>query len=119
MWKFIDFIHKDGYVVLKSGSSKQDKPMSLDMMEVVLEVEEEFGIKIPDSDIPMTDAISIGDLYDITLKRVREQSKSNSQAGNLEDEVWERLKALLIDQLDLKPEQIVKSNRFYHELGFR
>jgi len=66
----------------------------------------------------MTDSISIGDLYEITLKRVREQTKSSS-GGNLEDEVWERLKALLIYQLDLKPEQIVTSNRFYHELGFQ
>jgi acyl carrier protein len=90
--------------------------MGLDLYELVLEVEEEFGVRIPDADMQQVE--SVGDLFAATVKNVVEQHPERF-AGDLgyEHEVWERLKALLVYQLGVKPEQIVPSARFFYELG--
>jgi len=91
--------------------------MGLDIYELVLEVEEEFGVKIPNADMQRIE--SVGDLFDVTVKNLREQQPERfASSPRCEDEVWERLKALLVDQLALNPEQVVKPARFFDELGF-
>jgi len=91
--------------------------MSLDFYEVVLEVEEEFEIKLPD---PQWSAVeSVGDLYDATLEALRQQQPQRFADAAYPARVWEQLRALLVTQLGLEPDQIVPSARFYGDLGLR
>ena len=91
--------------------------MGLDIIEIVLDVEEEFEIKI--SNLEATKIESIGDLYDIAIEHVlKKDCLGDTSEEDVKRDVWGRLKNLLIYQLDLKPEQIIRSNRFFHELGF-
>jgi hypothetical protein len=58
-------------------------------------------------------------LYGLTLQALRKQHLERAPADlAFENGVWERLKALLVRQLGLRPEQVVPSARFFHELGF-
>lgn len=91
--------------------------MSLDFYEVVLEVEEEFGIKLPDS--RWSAVVSVGDLADATLEALRQQQPRRFTDSAYPERVWGQLKALLVTQLGLAPEQIVPSARFYDDLGLR
>jgi hypothetical protein len=83
---------------------------------IVREVESEFGIKIPEAE--WMEFYTIADLFDATLAHLRTDQPGGFPDGPaLEIQVWERLKTLLIQQLRLKPEQVVKSAGFYDELG--
>jgi acyl carrier protein len=75
---------------------------------VVREVEDEFSIKIADWEAIDT----VDDLYRFTLASLHEKV---SVAVDTEA-VWQRLKALLAQQLGLKPEQITPAARFYIDL---
>ncbi|MHC4928043.1 MAG: acyl carrier protein [Planctomycetota bacterium] len=90
--------------------------MGLDMIEVVLEVEDEFDIKI--SNLDASNIESIGDLFDLILKQIATKKIDGVISGNEKDAIWQRYKELLIVQLDLKPQEIIPSNRFFYELGF-
>ena len=91
--------------------------MGLDIYEVVLEVQEEFGVEIPDEEMQQIE--SVGDLYNVTINSLHAQrpDRLGYDPGSDED-VWERLKALLVHQLGVRPDEVVKSARFFHELGF-
>lgn len=75
---------------------------------VVMEVEEEFGIKIANWETLAT----MGDLYQAVLACLRESEMSTVD----EDEIWQRLKDLLAKQLAIKPEKVVPTARFYIDL---
>jgi hypothetical protein len=79
----------------------------LELCYVIHEVNEEFGIAIPEGD----DFETLGDLYQATLIQLRERDDVV-----VDDDVWRRLKALLVKQLALKPEQVVPEARFYIDL---
>jgi hypothetical protein len=74
---------------------------------VVREVEDEFAIKIGN----WQDIKTVDDLYQLALASLRNRgTNANDQ------EVWHRLKSLLVRQLGLTPEQVVPSARFYVDL---
>ena len=75
---------------------------------VVQEVEDEFEVKIPQWETIDT----VDDLYCATLVSLREK---NAIDVNDED-IWRRLKGLLVKQLALEPEKVVPSARFYVDL---
>jgi hypothetical protein len=81
---------------------------SLDCYELVREVEDEFGVKISDWEQVYT----VDDLYRRTLAGL-----TDARNGEVaEDDVWRRLHKLLVRQLDLRPEQVVPTARFYIDL---
>jgi hypothetical protein len=92
--------------------------MGLDLYEVFLDVEQEFEIQIRDDQMQSVE--NVGDMYNVTVICIREQHPERFAAKQSYDElVWEHFKDLLGRQLGLKPEQVVKSARFFHELGFK
>ena len=81
---------------------------------IVLEAEDVFSVKIPQWE----DIETVGDLYQAVVVSLRAQLPNESDAQTLsDDEVWNRLKAMLVHQLKIKPEQVVESARFYGDLG--
>jgi hypothetical protein len=88
----------------------------LEIYWVVKEAEEEFNVTIADAIVDKIE--SVGDLFNAVLTELRaNQPKLFEDDPEYSDEIWEKLKALLVHQLGLKPEQVVKAARFYQDLG--
>ena len=84
--------------------------MGLDSVELVMAVEEEFGFLIPDDDAAKLD--TVGKLYQYIV---------NDCKGNdleiIDDDIWKRLKAVIVTQLGVEPEEITKEASFVYDLG--
>ena len=82
--------------------------MGLDTVELVMAIEEEFDIQILNEDASRLE--NVGDIYLYIVDQL-------NIANEKEDEVWERLKKLIIYQLGVKPEQVTKDARIVKDLG--
>jgi hypothetical protein len=87
---------------------QMDDGISVELFYVVQEVNDEFGITIPEWDKIET----VDDLHRATLMQLREREGAIVD----EDDVWRRLKTLLVKQLAFKPEQVVPEAQFYIDL---
>jgi hypothetical protein len=74
--------------------------------EVVFEAESFFNVKMSAGKASVIE--SVGDLYDAIIEEV-----PNSDATK----VWEELKALLVRQLGVDGDEVVKTARFHYELS--
>ncbi len=85
--------------------------MGLDIVEIVIEVEEAFDIRIPDDRAgQMT---TVGDLYDLMI-----ESKRGSLAAQDDPAAaWEALKQIIVYQLGVKPEAVTVDARFVDDFG--
>jgi hypothetical protein len=87
--------------------------MGLDLMEVLLEAEEEFDVKLPSDGFPDT----VGGFYDRIIDSLREQRPERFDAdSDYPDQVWEQLKAMLVNQLALNPDDVVRSAHWVRDL---
>jgi len=82
--------------------------MGLDTVELVMAIEDEFDFQIPNEDASRLESVGDMLLY-IVEKQHIEQEK--------EDEIWNRLKNIVISQLGVKPEQVTRDARFVKDLG--
>ena len=87
--------------------------MGLDTVELVIGIEEEFGISISDEEAGAM--ITVGDIYFFVLKEL--SSHNSEQNRPDENSVWERVKAVVVYQLGVKPSQVMKSSRVVEDLG--
>lgn len=91
--------------------------MGLDVYELVLEVQDLFQVRIENADACAVE--SVGDLYELTLRSLRARWPSRFAENPLyPDVVWVQLKTLIVEQLGVKPADVVPSARFHYELGF-
>ena len=84
--------------------------MGLDTVELVMAVEEEFSIAIPNTDAP--NLVTVGAIHAYILQTLQLRGERPDEA-----ELWERLKALVIDQLGVRPEEVTPSARIVQDLG--
>jgi len=84
--------------------------MGLDTVELVMSIEEEFSLEIPDADL--TQLATAGDIHGYLLQALRQRGETPAEA-----EVWERLKAIIVDQLGVRPEDVIPSARIVEDLG--
>lgn len=84
--------------------------MGLDTVELVMAVEEEFSLEIPDSE--SAKLVRVGDLYRFVLQTLR-------QRGDVidEDAIWKRLTDVIVAQLGVQPERVTPDARFIEDLG--
>ena len=84
--------------------------MGLDLVELVMSVEEEFGIDIPDS---LAEKIStVGDLADIVAS---ELARSGQRADP--DRIFERIRTHTAEWAVVSLEQVTRESRFVQDLG--
>ena len=83
--------------------------MGLDTVDLVLAVEEEFGISIPDSDAAKLGLL--GDLHDYIVGALRHREESPD-----ENQVWERLTAVVVRQLGVRPSEVRRTAHVVHDL---
>jgi len=84
--------------------------MGLDTVELVMAVEQEFSLEIPDSE--SAKLVSVGDLYRFVLQTLRQRGDAVDDAV-----VWTKLTNLIVEQLGVRPEQVTPTARFIDDLG--
>ncbi|MDB6026999.1 MAG: hypothetical protein JWM68_3222 [Verrucomicrobiales bacterium] len=85
--------------------------MGLESVELVMAIEDEFSIAIGDADAERMQ--TVGDLFDY----VRQAVQIKMRPAPSDDEVWCRIKKIVVEQLGVKPEQVTREARFVQDLG--
>lgn len=83
--------------------------MGLDTVELVMAVEEEFDLKISDADAARLS--SVGGMQDYVMQTLRQRGTPVD-----EQEVWKRLKALIVFQLGVRPDEVKREAEFVRDL---
>ena len=83
--------------------------MGLESVELVMALEEEFSIQVPDSDA--VELGTPGEMLNYTIRVLRLRGEDPD-----EQVIWMKLKAMIVDMLGVKPEEVTKSARFIEDL---
>jgi acyl carrier protein len=88
--------------------------MGLDTVELIMAIEEEFGMKIPNHDAAKLDTVGQISAYI--------QSRLEHQRGRPLDEIesaahWERIKKIVVEQLGVAPERVTREAHLRFDLG--
>lgn len=83
--------------------------MGLDTVELVMALEEEFGINIPNADAEKL--VVIGDMHDYIVRTLRQRGDTLD-----EGQVWERLCAIVVEQLGVRPEEVTRTAHIVYDL---
>jgi acyl carrier protein len=86
--------------------------MGLDVVELFMQAEETFDIEIDNNDAGS--ARIVGDLYNLVLKQL--EKKSGKKVEDPEA-VWSKLRGLVVEQLQVREEEVVPDARFNEDLG--
>lgn len=84
--------------------------MSLDSVELVLEVEKEFDIVISDEDA--SKIITVGNFRDLIIRSLQEKGMNPN-----EGEVMQKLRAIVVEQIGAPPDQVTPEAEFVRDLG--
>jgi hypothetical protein len=84
--------------------------LGLDLLEIVMKTEEEFGVRLSHDEVPL----HVGELLDATILAVRQQQP---ESGLTDDDIWRRLQRMIVIQLEVLPEQVVPGANFVTDLG--
>lgn len=86
--------------------------MGLEAVEIVMAVEEEFAIEIPDSEAAKLE--TVGSLHLFVLRTLQAQEGT---AHVDEATVWARLRDIVVNQLGVPPESVTPAAYFVRDLG--
>ena len=81
--------------------------MGLDIVELVMRVEEEFGVEIADEDAEKL--LTAGDIANHVAYLLQAPLPRHT-------EIWERVRAILVDQCAVSPEKITRDARLVQDL---
>ncbi len=84
--------------------------MGMDGVELVMAVEESFRLEISDAEAEKV--LLVSDLHALVIQKLRERGEVPIDA-----QVFARLRAIIVDQLGVKPEQVIPTARFIEDLG--
>lgn len=83
--------------------------MGLDTVDLIIRMEQEFGIKIPDNVAPRLGVL--GNLHSFIIQELRERGENPD-----EDNVWNKLKEIVVDQLGVRPDEVTKAADIVRDL---
>ena len=83
--------------------------MGLDTVELVMAVEEEFALEISNADAAKMERV--GDMHAFILRTLRERGASPDDA-----EIWKRLHQIVVEQLGVRPDEVIPTARFIKDL---
>lgn len=84
--------------------------MGLEFVELVMAIEDEFGIKVEDRSMP--DLFVLWDLHAYIVQALKNAGKSPD-----EEQVWQRLKRVIVDELRIHPDEVTRSAHLMLDLG--
>ena len=82
--------------------------MGLDIVELIMSIEEEFAIEIPDADAEKL--VTVGQIADY----IAEKQKAPPQD---QWDIWQRLQALISEHEAIPREKITRHSRLVEDLG--
>jgi acyl carrier protein len=88
--------------------------MGLDTVELVMAIEEEFGMKIPNEQAARLE--TAGDLSSYVQRRLESDRGQPLDAAE-RVAVWERVKAIVVEQLGVEPERVTQDAHIVLDLG--
>ncbi len=83
--------------------------MGLDTVELVMAVEEEFGLEIPDA--AAEEMITVGEMHSFLVSELRRRGRESDPA-----QVFERMRTIIVRQLGVNPDEVILSARFVKDL---
>ena len=83
--------------------------MGLDTVELVMAIEEEFGIEILSADAPKLAVL--GDMHGYIVGALRQRGDTPDEAH-----VWERLSAVVVKQLGVRPADVTRRAHIVYDL---
>ena len=94
------------------GCSCRSNPclMGMDSVELVMAIEKEFGISIPDSDA--AGLVIVGDMHAYIAKAAAKLGHPMNESM-----VWDSLKRLIVEQIGVHEERITPTSNFITDLG--
>jgi acyl carrier protein len=84
--------------------------VGLESVELVLAIEDAFKIEIPDRVAP--DLGTVGDMHRYILEQLRSRGERV-----VETEIWNKLRDLIVDQIGVRPEEVIPTASFIEDLG--
>jgi acyl carrier protein len=88
--------------------------MSLDTVELIMAIEKEFGIDIPNHDAAKLETVGkISTYVQLRLENNRGQPLSEIEAA----EHWERVRTIVVEQLGAEPKQVTREAHLVFHLG--
>ena len=78
--------------------------------ELMMSIEEEFGIDLQDDDAARLSVL--GDMHGFILRALRHRLEDPE-----EEEVWERLKQVVVDELGVRPEEVTREADIARDFG--
>jgi acyl carrier protein len=88
--------------------------MSLDTVELIMAVEKEFGMDIPNDDAAKLETVGqISTYIQSRLESNRAQPLSEIEAAAH----WERVKTIVVEQLGVEPKQVTREAHLVFDLG--
>jgi acyl carrier protein len=88
--------------------------MGLDTVELVMAIEEEFGMQIPNEEAAGLE--TVGKLSSYVQRRL-ERDRGRPLDGRERAAVWERVKAIVVEQLGVEPERVTEDADIVRDLG--
>lgn len=85
--------------------------MGLETVELVMAVEEEFAIEIPNSEAAKMERV--GDMHAFVVRTLRQHDETAVVDA---DQIWTRLRELVVEQLGVRPEEVIPSAHFIRDL---
>ena len=85
--------------------------MGLDTVELVMAVEQEFAIEIPNAEAGKMERV--GDMHAFVVRTLRQLDEA---AVVHADQVWTRLREIIVEQLGVRPEQVTPTAHFIRDL---
>jgi acyl carrier protein len=86
--------------------------MGLDGVELVMSIEEEFGVEIPDRVAEQLQ--TVGGMHDYVFAKLCERE---GRENVIEAKVWSELLDIIVGQLGVNPDRLHRSARFLEDLG--
>jgi acyl carrier protein len=83
--------------------------MGLDSVELVMAIEDEFAIEIPNSEAPRLAVL--GEMHDFIVRALRQRGDPSAEV-----QVWERLRAVVVQQLGVRPDEVTRSSHIVYDL---
>jgi acyl carrier protein len=83
--------------------------VGLDTVELIMGIEAEFGVEIPDTDAP--NLAVLGDMHKFIVRALRNK-------GDMEDEerIWQRLSEVVVAQLGVQPSDVTRAAHIVYDL---
>ena len=85
--------------------------MGLDTVELIMAIEDEFNIDIENQDA--SEIATVGDIYIYVLKKLNDRGSD----AEFDEKIWERVKEVVVSQLGVNPEEVMKKSSIVYDLG--